>query len=162
MVDFFLLLMLAGAGDELQGIKQGIMEMADTIAITKTDGTNKERSSIAKAEYQSAMHLMPLKSSGWNPPVITCSALDNQGIKEIWELIEKHRKVLQDNDYFETKRQQQNLDWLKDSISYYLQHKFNQHPSVQNSMKDIEEKVKSGQLAANAAARSLLEKFSNR
>jgi len=115
MVDFFLLLMLAGAGDELQGIKKGIMEMADALVITKSDGENRRMASRAKAEYKSALHLFPPSPTGWYPPVLTCSALEDKGINEVWEVIEKYWKDMQVKGHFEAKRQQQQLFWMHEN-----------------------------------------------
>mgnify|MGYP000032174458 CR=1 FL=1 len=104
MVDFFLLLMLAGAGDELQGIKRGIMEMADAIAITKADGENVRKAEMAKIEYQNALHLFPPTESGWIPKVLTCSSLKREGIDKIWETIDSFINQLKDTNFFDKKR----------------------------------------------------------
>ena len=109
MVDFFLLLMLAGAGDELQGIKRGIMEMADLIAITKADGANKLIAENARVSFQNALHLFPKKSSGWEPQVHTCSALTNTGIKELWEIILEYFEFTKKSGYFETSEKNRQL-----------------------------------------------------
>jgi LAO/AO transport system kinase len=124
MVDFFLLLMLAGAGDELQGIKRGIMEMADAIAITKADSSNIDKASRAKAEYQSALHLFPKSESGWNPVVLTCSAHNNQGIDTIWETINNYRNVVSDNGFFDSRRKHQAKYWMQESIDEQLKKNF--------------------------------------
>ena len=110
--DFFLLLMLAGAGDELQGIKRGIMEMADGIAITKADGTNIDKAKNARAEYANAIHLFPPTESGWVPEVKTCSALENKGVDGVFEMIEKFVRHAKTKDFFEKKRRQQTLSWF--------------------------------------------------
>ena len=107
MVDFFLLLMLTGAGDELQGIKRGIMEMADIIAITKADGSNKMVAEGARVSFQNTLHLFPPKPSGWVPQVITCSALTNTGINELWEIIMEYITFTRKSGYFEELRRQQ-------------------------------------------------------
>ncbi|ODS81413.1 MAG: ATPase/protein kinase, partial [Chryseobacterium sp. SCN 40-13] len=124
MVDFFLLLNLAGAGDELQGIKRGIMEMADAIVINKADGDNIKRARLAKTEYNRALHLFPMKNSGWSPKVTTCSALTNEGIADVWDTITAYFQLTQDNDYFSKKRREQNQYWLLETINEQLKHNF--------------------------------------
>ncbi|MDX5482219.1 MAG: methylmalonyl Co-A mutase-associated GTPase MeaB, partial [Hymenobacteraceae bacterium] len=127
MVDFFLLLMLAGAGDELQGIKRGIMEMADAIAITKADGSNKDKAKAAKAEYQNALHLYPPAASGWLPKVSMCSALQNSGLDTIWQTIADYLQLTHQNGYFEKKRRDQNLQWMYEAIRQGLEDNFYGH-----------------------------------
>ncbi|MCU0445326.1 MAG: methylmalonyl Co-A mutase-associated GTPase MeaB [Microscillaceae bacterium] len=159
MVDFFLLLMLAGAGDELQGIKKGIMEMADALVITKADADNAHRAKVARAEYQGALHLFPPAENGWFPPVLTCSALQNQGINDIWQVILDHQQKLQANGWFAKKRQQQNLNWLHDTIKQSLEERFYQHQAVKNALPMLENAVKNGQIPAISAAWQLLELY---
>jgi LAO/AO transport system kinase len=117
MVDFFLLLMLAGAGDELQGIKRGIMEMADAITINKADGQNVERAKLAQAEYRSALHLFPPTNSGWTPEVKTCSSLYHQDVDKIWDMILEYVKLTKENGYFESNRRSQAKYWMYESIN---------------------------------------------
>jgi len=124
MVDFFLLLKLAGAGDELQGIKRGIMEMADAIAINKADGDNLKAAKLAKVEFNRALHLYPEKESGWQPKVSICSALHDEGIAEIWDLIEQYQKLNKENLFFEHKRNEQNKFWLMQTIEDRLKSDF--------------------------------------
>ena len=156
MVDFFLLLMLAGAGDELQGIKKGIMEMADLIAITKTDSGNELQADLAKVAYQSALHLFPPNQTGWYPEVLTCSALTEKGISEIWQSIEKHRLLFTEKGFFQQKRSEQNLAWMYDFIKQSLEEKFYQHPSVSLHLKNIQQEVSEGKkLPINAAIEML-------
>lgn len=124
MVDFFLLLKLAGAGDELQGIKRGIIEMADAIAINKADGDNLKQAKLAKVEFNRALHLYPLKNSNWQPKVILCSALKNEGIDSIWEIIQEYFKVTTQNNYFNNKRKEQNKFWLIQTIEEQLKSDF--------------------------------------
>ncbi len=159
MVDFFLLLMLAGAGDELQGIKKGIMEMADAIAITKTDGDNTRQAMLAQAEYQAALHLFPLSDTGWSPPVVTCSAVEKRGISELWELIEQHRRLMQQNGYLLTNRQHQQLQWMHETIQQALQEQFYNHPSVKSVLSQMEADVRTGKIPATGAAQQLLELY---
>lgn len=130
MTDFFLLLMLAGAGDELQGIKRGIMEMADGIAITKADGSNFLKAKSARAEYANAIHLFPPSASGWIPEVSLCSSIENTGINELFESVERYARHCQLSGYFMQKRRQQQLNWLKFAVEENLKNEFYQHPQV--------------------------------
>ena len=156
MVDFFLLLVLAGAGDELQGIKRGIVEMADALVITKADGDNAQRVAVARAEYQNALHLFPPAETGWQPTVLACSALENRGISELWHLIEQHRTAMQHNGFFDVNRQNQQLDWMHQTIQYALQAHFYTHPSVKSALGPLEADVKAGRIPATTAASRLL------
>lgn len=124
MVDFFLLLKLAGAGDELQGIKRGIIEMADAIAINKSDGENVKPAKLAQVEFNRALHLYPKKPSGWQPQVTTCSALQNEGIDAIWKLISQYVDFTTKNGFFNQKRQEQNSYWLIQTIESQLKSNF--------------------------------------
>lgn len=124
MVDFFLLLKLAGAGDELQGLKRGIIEMADAIAINKSDGDNLKRAKLAQVEFNRALHLYPEKTSGWQPKVTTCSALQNEGIDTIWKLILEYKQITTNNNFFDKKRYQQNKFWLIQTIESELKSNF--------------------------------------
>ncbi|RNI31174.1 methylmalonyl Co-A mutase-associated GTPase MeaB [Rufibacter latericius] len=155
MVDFFLLLMLAGAGDELQGIKKGIMEMADAIAITKADGTNLHPATSAQAEYQGALHLFPLGPSKWSPKVSVCSAFEKTGLGTIWESVTEYVQLTQQNGYFQKRRQEQNMHWLKHSIRQQLEERFYQHPAVQAQWTAISGQVTQGQKSPFAAAAEL-------
>ncbi len=130
MTDFFLLLMLAGAGDELQGIKRGIMEMADGIAITKADGSNFIKAKSARVEYANAIHLFPPSESGWIPEVSLCSSIENTGINELFESVERYARHCQLSGYFMQKRRQQQLNWLKFAVEENLKNEFYQHPQV--------------------------------
>ncbi len=159
MVDFFLLLMLAGAGDELQGIKRGIMEMADLIAINKADGQNLSKAKMAKNEYENALHLFPAPESGWLPKVVTCSALKMSGIREIWKHIENYRDLTFKNDYFRKKRNQQALYWMYETINQELKNNFYNDPGVNEKMKEFERKVLRDELNSFSAAGELLKKY---
>jgi len=156
MVDFFLLLMLAGAGDELQGIKKGIMEMADAMVITKADGNNIRKTELAKKEYQNALHLYPLTASGWVPTVTTCSAINNKGIKEIWEVIIKHHQTMKTNGYLDKNRQQQNLAWMHETVRQHLQNSFYSNKKIKKTLKSLENQVIEGKMPAIHAALKLL------
>lgn len=159
MVDFFLLLMLAGAGDELQGIKKGIMEMADTIAITKADGDNKPKCERAKREYKNALHLFPPSESGWYPSVLTCSAVQREGLTEIWGEIEKFTAEMRQNGFFIRTRQYQNVQWMHDIIMYSLKQKFYSDQSINTSILSVEEQIKNKKIPAISAARKLLQEY---
>jgi LAO/AO transport system kinase len=159
IVDFFLLLMLSGAGDELQGIKRGIMEMADAIAINKADGDNIKRSQLAKREYQNALHMFPPNESGWYPKVLTCSALNNEGISEIWELICEHERTMKEKGFFKSNRQEQNLHWMHDTISNHLHNEFYNNEQVKKSFAYLEQLVETEKMPAIVAAKKLLDLF---
>ena len=161
MVDFFLLLMLAGAGDELQGIKKGIMEMADAIAITKADGDNFKHAQRAKMEYQNALHLFPLPVTGWSPRVLTCSAVERKGLRSIWNTIEDHHQMMFSKGYFERKRQIQNIDWMHETIRHILERNFYNNPGIKNKLNNVELQVANQQLAATLAAKQLLKEYNN-
>lgn len=159
MVDFFLLLMLAGAGDELQGIKKGIMEMADAIAITKADQENIKASKKARAEYQNALHLFPPSETGWSPQVLTCSALTKDGLDDIWKMIEEYYEHT--GSQLEMIRKQQNINWMHETISYLLRQNFYNAPNVAAQIADIEKQVGLGLITPQAAARELMSKGVN-
>ncbi|MCE7992227.1 MAG: methylmalonyl Co-A mutase-associated GTPase MeaB [Roseivirga sp.] len=159
MVDFFLLLMLAGAGDELQGIKKGIMEMADAVVINKADGDNIKAAKRASAEYKNALHLFPVGDSGWIPEVKTCSSLMNMGLDNIWEMVKRHQRQLSANGFFEHNRKQQNIQWMKERIGAMLEDQFYQHTAVRSELPELIEKVASGNLPALNAAHHLLNQF---
>lgn len=159
MVDFFLLLMLAGAGDELQGIKRGIMEMADTLVINKADGDNLARADRAKTEYQNAMHLFPASPSGWTPRVLTCSALENTGIKEIWKTISEYRSMAVENGYFHENRRHQLLKVLEETIEDELKSHFFRDKDIDLMLKQIRSAVLEGEESPYTGARMLLEKY---
>jgi LAO/AO transport system kinase len=156
MVDFFLLLMLAGAGDELQGIKKGIMEMADALAITKADGDNEKAATQAKAQYKSALHLFRPDDSGWYCPVLTCSSVSGRGIPEIWKEIEKFVQITQQNGWFEKIRGEQSLQWMYDSIREDLLLDFYRHPKIKEVLESVEKEVELGTLPAYLAAYKLI------
>lgn len=130
MTDFFLLLKLAGAGDELQGIKRGIMEMADSIVINKADGENKKAAKLAKNEFNRALHLYPAKESDWAPKTLLCSAINDEGISEIWEVVSSYFETTKNNGYFQHKRKEQNKFWLMQTIESRLKSEFYANPSI--------------------------------
>lgn len=159
MVDFFLLLMLAGAGDELQGIKKGIMEMADGLVITKADGDNKKKASEARAEYLHALHLFRKDESGWTPTVQTCSAVEKEGIADVWKTIQKFQAQQTSHGHFATRREQQRVDWMHEHFDRLLALEIRQHETLHKKMKALEEQVIQQSLTAPQAASILFEEF---
>jgi len=159
MVDFFMLLMLAGAGDELQGIKKGIMEMADAVVITKADGDNKDQAKRAKREYQNALHLFPATETGWQPKVLTASALEHRGLDTVWGIVQDYVAHMQERGHFEGRRQAQNLHWMEEVVREQLQSNFYHHPSVQQRIETARKAVALGKLPAIVAAKELLKAY---
>lgn len=156
MVDFFLLLKLAGAGDELQGIKRGIIEMADAIAINKADGDNRKAAKLAKVEFNRALHLYPLKNSNWQPKVMLCSALKQEGIEELWEMIKSYIDHTSKNQYFETNRKEQSKFWLLQTIEDRLKSDFFNQPKIKNALKKQLQLIEEGKTTPFVAAEYLL------
>jgi len=159
MVDFFLLLGLAGAGDELQGIKRGIVEMADAIAINKADGENRAAAKKARAEYEKALHLLGEPESGWEPPVLTCSGETGAGIDEVWSAVETFRSEMQASGFFDEQRRQQARHWMYQTIERRLRDDFFSTPEVQAERDAIEEAVLNGEISSFAAAEQLLRVY---
>lgn len=158
MVDFFLLLMLAGAGDELQGIKRGIMEMADAIAINKADGENIKPAKKAQREYSNALHLLPPDPSGWQPKVVTCSSIEKSGLPEIWNVIDSFVGKMKSKGIFEKKRQKQDINWMHDTIISELKRNFYSDPDSKMKLLKLEEQVKKGEITPFVAAQKALGK----
>ncbi len=156
MVDFFLLLKLAGAGDELQGIKRGIMEMADLIAINKADKENIKNAKLAQVEFQRALHLYPPKDSGWQPKVMLCSALENKGISEIWKTIESFFEAVCKTHYFSQNRMKQNKFWLLETINQNLKSNFYNHPKIKKELPKQMQLLEENKTTPFAAASYLL------
>lgn len=156
MVDFFLVLMLAGAGDDLQGIKKGILELADAIVINKADGDNIEKAKAAKNEYESALNLIESKSSLWSVPVMTCSALTLDGLEDVWKMISDHRKILTDAGELGDKRRRQAIDWMWSLVEEGLKDRFFKDPRVAKKLNDIVGAVEKGETSSTAAANLLL------
>ena len=157
MTDFFILLMLAGAGDELQGIKRGIMEMADLIVINKADGDNIKPASSAKAEYQSALHLFPPADSGWEPKVLTASAENGNGIPEINDIIHDYFVFTKSNNYFFEKRNLQAKYRMYEAINEALKNRFYNNLEISEKIKEFETKILNGEISPYSAAKKLLE-----
>lgn len=156
MVDFFLLLMLAGAGDELQGIKRGILELADAIAVNKADGDNLDKALQAKKIYADAIHLFSPETPEWTPPVLTCSALQNQGIDAVWETVLDHHQKLSATGVLEQKRKKQALQWMRTLLEEGLKDWFYQIPAVKQLMPELTWAVEKGTSTPTAAVKKLL------
>ena len=161
MVDFFLLLLLPGAGDELQGIKRGIVEMADLIAINKADGDRLRAAGEARKNYASALHLFPPKDSGWQPRAVTCSALQKTGMEQIWQLITDFQTLTTRNQWFHKNRRQQSADWFHQLLQQGLQYLFFEKKEIKNTLKKLEQEVVEGKVFPVRAAQLLLKKLSN-
>ena len=159
MTDFFVLLMLAGAGDQLQGIKRGIMEMCDAMIITKADGSNAGNATRAKAEYASALHLFPAREDGWFPPVMTTSALEGKGLEEVMRVMNEFVDWMQQRGLLEERRKKQNLSWLHETVRSGIVERFYHNPSVMEEVKKMEEAVAQGSLSPFQAAAELLKKI---
>jgi LAO/AO transport system kinase len=159
MTDFFLLLMLAGAGDALQGIKRGIVEMVDAMAVTKADGANVPAAERARSEYASALHLFPASPDGWTPRVLTCSALAGTGIRELWDVVLQHRALGDSNGWFRVRRAEQALGWMQELVSSSLEERFARDPAVSARRPALEAAVRRGETTPFAAARELLGLF---
>ncbi|MEK6192651.1 MAG: methylmalonyl Co-A mutase-associated GTPase MeaB [Deltaproteobacteria bacterium] len=158
MVDFFLLLMIAGAGDELQGIKKGVLEVADAIAVNKADGDNVERAERACQQFENALHYLTPASPVWTPRAMTCSSLelDNPGILKIWETILEHRRLYLESGALENKRQQQALDWMWSLLKEGLRERFFSNPNIVKRLPQMTRGVEKGEITPTAAADELL------
>lgn len=159
MVDFFLLIQLAGTGDELQGIKRGIMEMADGIIINKADGNNIEKAKLAAAHFRNALHLFPAPESGWAPQVLTYSGFYGIGIKEIWDMVYQYIDFVKANGYFEYRRNEQAKYWMYETINEHLRDNFYQNPLIAGMLEEQEKEVLQGHTTSFAAARKLLDMY---
>jgi LAO/AO transport system kinase len=159
MVDFFLALALAGAGDELQGIKKGVIELADMIAVTKADGDNENRANQAAAEYLAALHILTPASPNWSPPVITISSNENTGFDELWRQIEAHREALTKSGELAAKRRDQAVAWLHDMVRSRLEQAFRGHKGVAKRLPELETMVRAGEVTPALAVQELMEIF---
>ena len=159
MVDFFLLLMLTGAGDELQGMKKGIMEIADAIVITKADGNNLKNAVEAQSMYQQALHLFPASESGWHPTVLTSSSLTGNGIEEIWKAITKHYDLVKSSGYLLKNRSKQNVAWFHDRFMQLLNKDLKQFKEIEIAQKKLETEVSNSTTSSESAARQLLDAY---
>jgi LAO/AO transport system kinase len=160
MVDFFLLLKLTGAGDELQGIKRGIMEMADAIVINKAEGENVKRAERARSEFERALHLYPPKENNWTPKVLTCSSITGAGVPEIWELISEYQSKNKAGGYFSGKRKSQNTYWFHQTVESLLKQQFYGQKAVVRAMYPLKIEVENNTISPFRAAEKLLELYS--
>ena len=160
MVDFFVLVLISGAGDELQGIKRGVMEMADLVAINKADGSNVQAAEMARSEAEHALHFFPAPGSGWTPRAIACSAQTGRGIELLWQCACEHHALTEANGWLERSRRTQTLTWMQEIIEMGLRQRFETHPAVHARMKELERDVAAGRVSSFHAARELLEIFS--
>lgn len=161
LVDFFLLLMLSGAGDELQGIKRGIMEMADMIVITKADGANKEKAQMARAQYQSTLQLFPPASSGWKPVALTCSAILGEGIDTIWDFMQDYFVRAIDSNFLVNRRNIQAKHWMHETITDYLKMGFYGIQEIKTKINELEVAIQSNQMSGFQAAQTLIDTYIN-
>lgn len=159
MVDFFLLIQLAGTGDELQGIKRGIMEMADGIIINKADGDNIEKAKLAAAQFRNALHLFPPAESGWTPQVLTYSGYYNLGVKEIWDMIDNYVAFTKQNGHFDHKRNEQAKYWMYETINEALRDSFYHNPAVAQLLPVIEQQVLHNEISSFVAAKQMMETY---
>ncbi len=159
MVDFFLLLKIAGAGDELQGIKRGIIEMADAIVINKSDGENIKNTKIAKIEFNRALHLYPPKENGWQPKILTASALKNKGIDTVLDMIEEYISLAKKNKFFNIKRNNQNTFWLQSTIQQSLYDSFFKNNNISNALQEEIDLLKNGKTTPFTSAKKLLKYY---
>lgn len=159
MVDFFLVLALPGAGDELQGIKKGILELADLIAVNKADGDNQARANIAARDMTAALRYLRPRFEAWMPRVLAISALEGTGLQEVAAAIEEHRALADEQGHLASQRQEQQQRWLWEEIGDELRAAFRAHPHVQQLLREVEGAVRSGALPAGEGARRLLEAF---
>ena len=159
MVDIFLVLMLPGAGDELQGIKKGVLELADMIAVNKTDGENESKALEAARDYISALRLTQPATSNWRPPVVNCSSLTGKGLNEVWEKIQEHKTILENSGAWEQRRKVQKMKWMWSIVQDRLSSDLHDHPSITEQVPEVEKAVLEGKISATAAAEILLETF---
>ena len=159
MVDMFMLLQIAGAGDELQGIKRGIMEMADIMVITKADGENIHRAGLAQTQFQGALRLFPVPESGWRPKVYTCSAVARTGLEEVWKGVEEYLDFIRANGYFEHNRNRQNKYWMFETINETLKSSFYHDSRVEAALDTYQKQVLDAQISSFVAAHRLLDLY---
>jgi len=159
MVDFFLLLMLAGAGDELQGIKKGIVEMAHGLVINKADGENEGAARRARGEYKRALHLLAAAESGWQVPVLTCSALEQRGMAEVAEMLTAFQAHHQPDGWWARNRQAQALQWMQDAIRFELEDRFQRDEGVRAARPGLATEVEAGRLPPTIAAQRLIRLY---
>ncbi|WP_413206231.1 methylmalonyl Co-A mutase-associated GTPase MeaB [Rhodospirillum sp. A1_3_36] len=159
MVDFFLVLMLPGAGDELQGIKKGILELADMIAVNKSDGPNRDKATAAMREYKVALHIMKPAHPDWTAPVVLCSGLRGEGLDELWAKVEEYRAIMGANGHLQQRRQAQQVQWMWSMVEDRLMDAVRGHPAVKDALPDLKSQVATGGITATLAAYRILEAF---
>jgi LAO/AO transport system kinase len=161
MVDFFLLITLTGAGDELQGMKRGVMELADLVAVNKADGANLAAAERARHEAENALHYFPRPANGWTPRALTCSAQTGKGIAELWKCVLEYTDLTKANGWFSVNRQNQTRRWMREIIEQGLRQRFESHPAIRRRMEALEKDVLEGRTTSFRAARTLLEIYSD-
>jgi LAO/AO transport system kinase len=161
MVDFFLLIMLAGGGDELQGMKRGVMELADIVVINKADGANLSAAERARTVAQNALHYFPASPSGWTPRALTCSAQSGEGIPELWSNVLEHIAMTKSNNWFSLRRRSQAQKWMHENVEQGLRQRFESHPAIKKRMETLEQEVLEGRITSFRAARTLLDMYSD-
>ncbi|MGE0767213.1 MAG: methylmalonyl Co-A mutase-associated GTPase MeaB [Hyphomicrobiaceae bacterium] len=159
MVDFFLVLLLAGGGDDLQGIKKGIIEIADMIAINKADGANAPAATRAAAEYRGALNILTPASPSWQPPVLTISGLANLGLEELWARIEEHARIMAGNGELETRRRRQAVSWMREMLTDRLLETVRNNPELKVRLPQIEAEVAEGRLSPSVAVEEVLARL---
>ena len=159
MVDFFLVLMMAGAGDELQGIKKGVLELADMLAVNKADGDNVRSSDLAAAEFRRALHLMDPVNPDWTPPVVTCSGQSGAGLDDLWARVEQHRQILTRSGELQRTRERQQLAWMRSMLEDRLLADLHSHPGVADRQRELEAEVSTGSITPSGAVEQLLAIF---
>ena len=159
MVDFFLVLMLPGAGDELQGIKKGILELADMIAVNKADGANATRAAVAARQYQMALHLTMPASPNWTPPVVTCAGLTGEGLDTLWEQVTLHRRLLTESGELDERREEQRVRWMWSMLDDHLLAALHRHPEVARLLPELEGQVRAEQTTPVFAVEQLMSAF---
>lgn len=159
MVDVFLVLMLAGAGDELQGIKKGVLELADLVAVNKADGDNRTRAELSAADYRAALHLMSPASPTWSPPVLTCSGLSGDGLAELWHQIEVHREKLSATGEMQDRRRDQQIRWMWSMLDDRLRDDLRGDPQVCGVLADVQQRVHDGEIPATVAVEEIWDRY---
>jgi LAO/AO transport system kinase len=159
MVDFFLVLTIAGAGDHLQGLKKGVIELADLIAVNKADGATAEGARVAASEYQAALHLLAPRDDGWTAPVVTCSGLHDSGLDTIWDHVLAHRRLMTDSGRFAARRREQRVTWLWSAVEHRLMEALRADPSVAAALANVERQVRDGALPPGVGADELIARF---
>ena len=157
LVDIFMVLMLPGAGDEMQGIKKGVLELADLVAVNKADGDNAQPAELAAADYRRAMHLLAPQSPNWSTPVVTCSALSGEGLDEIWELVQQHRRVLGESGERSQRRRDQMLNWMRAMVRERLLERVTADPEFAVRREELEASVAAGEISPSVAVDRLLD-----